>query len=292
MKQSAADRAFGALAHAFVLAFALFCLLPFWLMAAGSLTKESALILDGYSLLPQPFSADAYAVLLRSPSLRTGYGNTVFITVVGTLLALGVSAMLAYSLANKRNVLRGGLLSYAYFPMLFSGGLIPFYITVSKTLHLSNTLWAVILPLLCQPFLVFLMVGFFRTLPEELEESARMDGANEVDVFFRIVVPIAQPILATAGLFYALAYWNDWFMGLLFIDEEKKLPLQLLLRRMISNVAAAKTLVPDAAGMTVDVPLMGVRMATTILTIGPIVLLYPMLQKYFVKGLTVGAVKG
>ncbi|MNZ77957.1 Inner membrane ABC transporter permease protein YcjP [compost metagenome] len=200
--------------------------------------------------------------------------------------------MLAYSLANKRNVLQTPFLLFCYLPMLFSGGIIPFYIVVSQWLNLQNSIWVLILPLLCQPFLVFLLVSFFRTVPEELEEAARIDGANEMRVFFQIILPISKPILASVGLFYALYYWNDWFMGLMFIDNEKLFPLQLILRRMVSNMEAAKNLIPAAAAISTEAPTYGVRMATTVLTIGPIILLYPMLQKYFVKGLTVGAVKG
>jgi len=292
MNDSLRDRAFGIVSYVFIGVFALFCFLPFWMMISGSFTKESELILNGYSLFPESFSTTAYTVLLQSKLLWSSYVNTALITVVGTALALFISAMLAYSLANGRNTLRGGMLAFVYFPMLFYGGLIPFYITVSKYLHLSNTLWAVILPLVCQPFLVFLMVNFFRTLPKELEESARIDGAHEFNVFIRIMIPISKPILATVALFYALGYWNDWFMSLLFIDEESKYPLQLILRRMVSNLEAAKSLIPSNAGISIESPLLGVRMSTTIVTIGPIVLLYPLLQKYFVKGLTIGAVKG
>ncbi|MFD1910540.1 carbohydrate ABC transporter permease [Paenibacillus rhizoplanae] len=215
----------------------------------------------------------------------------MFITVVGALSALCISAMLGYSLANKRNVLQTPFL-FCYLPMLFSGGIIPFYIVVSQWLHLQNTIWVLILTMLCQPFLVFLLVSFFRTIPEELEEAARIDGANEMRVFFQIMIPISKPILASVGLFYALSFWNDWFMGLMFIDNEKLFPLQLILRRMVSNMEAARNLIPSGAAIAVTPPTYGVRMATTVLTIGPIVLLYPMLQKYFVKGLTVGAVKG
>jgi putative aldouronate transport system permease protein len=136
------------------------------------------------------------------------------------------------------------------------------------------------------------MVSFFRTIPEDLEEAGRIDGANELTTFFRIIVPISTPILASVGLFLALAYWNDWFMGLLFITDDTKYPLQLVLRRLISNIEAAKRLMPAGANYTTQFPSLAVRMATTIITIGPIVLLYPVLQKYFVKGLTIGAIKG
>ncbi|AIQ60128.1 sugar ABC transporter permease [Paenibacillus borealis] len=286
------DRLFSIFAYVVLILFTLFCILPFLLMVIGSFTEESELIVNGYTLFPKAFSIAAYKALLHSDALYNGYGITLIITVVGTVAALCISAMLAYSLANKRNVLQTPFLLFCYLPMLFSGGIIPFYIVVSQWLHLQNTIWALILPLLCQPFLVFLLVSFFRTVPEELEEAARIDGANEMRVFFQIILPISKPILASVGLFYALNYWNDWYMGLMFIDNEKLFPLQLILRRMVSNMEAAKNLIPASAAISTVAPTYGVRMATTVLTIGPIILLYPMLQKYFVKGLTVGAVKG
>ncbi|MEK5235580.1 carbohydrate ABC transporter permease [Paenibacillus sp. FSL L8-0470] len=292
MKQTLSDRLFSIFAYAVLILFTLFCILPFLLMVIGSFTEESELIVNGYTLFPKAFSVAAYKALLHSDALYNGYGITIIITVAGTITALCISAMLAYSLANKRNVLQTPFLLFCYLPMLFSGGIIPFYIVVSQWLHLQNTIWALILPLLCQPFLVFLLVSFFRTVPEELEEAARIDGANEMRVFFQIILPISKPILASVGLFYALYYWNDWYMGLMFIDNEKLFPLQLILRRMVSNMEAAKNLIPASAAISTVAPTYGVRMATTVLTIGPIILLYPMLQKYFVKGLTVGAVKG
>ncbi|OME45436.1 hypothetical protein BSK59_32325 [Paenibacillus odorifer] len=292
MKQTASDRTFTAMAYIILILFTIFCVFPFLLMIIGSFTKESELIVNGYTLFPKHFSTAAYKALLHSDALAQGYKITILITVIGTLSALCISAMLAYSLSNKRNVLQTPLLLFCYLPMLFSGGIIPFYIVVSQWLHLQNSIGALILPLLCQPFLVFLLVSFFRTVPDELEEAARIDGANEMRVFFQIILPISKPILASVGLFYALYYWNDWFMGLMFIDNEKLFPLQLILRRMVSNMEAAKNLIPAAAAISTEAPTYGVRMATTVLTIGPIILLYPMLQKYFVKGLTVGAVKG
>ncbi|WP_058302780.1 carbohydrate ABC transporter permease [Gorillibacterium timonense] len=292
MRETTSDRAFTAMAYVILSLFTLFCIVPFLLMIIGSFTQESELIVNGYSLFPKHFSTAAYEALLHSSALSQGYQITILITIIGTLSALTISAMLAYSISNKRNVLKTPLLLFCYLPMLFSGGIIPFYIVVSQWLHLQNSIWALILPLLCQPFLVFLLVSFFRTVPEELEEAARIDGANEMRVFFQIILPISKPILASVGLFYALNYWNDWFMGLMFVDNEKLFPLQLILRRMVSNMEAAKNLIPASAAISTQAPTYGVRMATTVLTIGPIILLYPMLQKYFVKGLTVGAVKG
>jgi len=291
IKETRADRWFGLFSYSFVGLFVVCCLIPFWLMVAGSFTAEKTLLLEGYSLIPTAYSLDAYKLLLQSHTLLNGYGVTLFITVVGTLSGVAISGLLAYSIANPRNRLRNHFSFFVYFTMLFSGGLVPFYILISNWLRLSDTLWAIIVPALLQPFLVFLLVNFFRTLPVDLEESARMDGANELKVFRSIMLPISKPIIATVALFYALNYWNEWFYGLLFIGNDDLYPLQLMLRRMISNMQAAKNLVP-AGVISVNVPSFGIRMAMTVITIGPIVLLYPFIQRYFVKGLTIGAVKG
>lgn len=292
MKQQKTDIIYMGTVYTFLTLFTAFCFIPFLLMISGSVTTERDLLLNGYKLIPANFSFKAYTVLFNSDVLWSGYKTSIFITSVGTLLALSISAMLAYTIANRRNNLRNHFSFIVYFTMLFNGGIVPFYILVSQWLNLSNSLWALILPLLVQPFLVFLLVSFFRTLPVELEESARIDGSTEIGVFFRIILPISTPILATVGLFYALNYWNDWFMGLLFIYDDNKFPLQLLLRRLISNIEAAKRLIPANAAITTETPSMQIRMATTLLTIGPIIVLYPYLQRYFVKGLTVGSVKG
>jgi len=292
MRYEYSERAVQWVAIVFCSIFALFCLVPFILMLSGSLTDETILINEGYSLIPKGINFEAYKILLQSGTLLNSYGITIFITAVGTLIGLLISSSLAYSISNRRNRLRNAISFYVYFTMLFNGGMVPFYILISNWLSLSNSIAALILPLAVQPFLVFLLVSFFRTVPDELEDAGRIDGASEVRIFVQIVLPISKPILATVGLFYALIYWNDWFMGILFISDDSKFPLQMILRRMISNMEAAKNLIPSGAGIALQAPTYQIRMATTFITIGPIVLLYPFLQRYFVKGLTIGSVKG
>lgn len=292
MKMGFSDRLFGVVSFVTVSVIALLCLLPFWLMLTGSITSERELLFEGYKLFPEKISFIAYKVLFLSDTVYKSYGVTTFITVVGTTMALLFTSMLSYSIANRKNRFRNILAFSVYFTMLFNGGMVPLYILVSNWLNLSNSIWALILPLLVNPFFVFIMVTFFRALPEEIAESGRMDGANEMMIFFLLIVPISTPSLATIGLFYALIYWNDWFYALLFISEEDKFPLQLLLRRLVSNMEAAKSLVPSGSSITVEVPSLQVRMATTAITIGPIILLYPFIQKYFVRGLTIGSIKG
>lgn len=277
-------------AYAFVTFFAALCVLPFWMLVAASLTPEADLVRSGYRLIPERISFEAYRFILADSNIFAHYGVSVFITAVGTALALLTTSTLAYAIANRRNRLARPLSYFTYFPMLFSGGLVPFYILVSQWLDLKDSLWAVILPLMISPFFVFVMVSFFRNIPQELIESGRLDGANEFTIFFRLVVPISTPILATIGLFYALVYWNDWFMALLFISDESKYPLQMLLRRLISSLQTAGLYGQQVPSY--QVPAYQARMAMTVLTIGPIVLAYPFVQRYFVQGLTVGSVKG
>ena len=280
---------FKGLAYAVVIAIAIACLLPFWLVISGSLTDEKELINNGYALWPQKFSLASYQFLLSGGQVATSYGISIFITLVGTALALAITSSLAYAIAMLRPRVGRPLGFFVYFPMLFSGGLVPFYLLVTQVLQLQDSLWAVILPLMVNPFFVFVMVSFFRQIPREIIESGRIDGANSFVIFVRLVLPISTPVLATIALFYALNYWNDWFMALLFIGDNTRFPLQLLLQNMIANVDATQALQYNAA---IQVPSYQLRMALTLVTIGPIIFVYPFLQRYFVKGLTLGAAKG
>ena len=269
--------------------FALSCLLPFWLVVASSFASEHELVQTGYTFWPTEFSLVAYQSLLSGPTLAQSYLASLFITLVGTVIALATTSGFAYVIANRAARLSRPLGLMAYIPMLFTGGLVPFYILVTQYLHLTDTWWAVILPLAVNPFFVFIMVSFFRQVPQDIMESGRLDGASEFTIFVRLVLPISTPILATIGLFYALAYWNDWFMALLFISDNTKFPLQLLLQNLVSNVDAAH---PNQTTATAAVPTYQLRLALTVLTIGPIILAYPFVQRFFVKGLTLGATKG
>lgn len=269
--------------------FAFACLMPFWLVVASSLASEHELVDTGYTFWPHHFSTAAYSALLSGTSVAQAYFATVFITVIGTALALIFTTTLAYVIASNLPRISRPLGLFTYLPMLFSGGLVPLYILVTQYLHLTNTYWAVILPLMVSPFLVFVMVSYFRGLPAEILDSGRVDGANEIRILAHLVLPISKPIIATIGLFYALAYWNEWFTALLFISDNSKFPLQLVLQNMIANVDSAQALDVRA---TASVPIYQLRMALVVITIGPVILVYPFIQRYFVRGLTLGATKG
>jgi putative aldouronate transport system permease protein len=271
-----------------VSAFALFCLLPIWMVVASSFTDESRLVRSGYSFFPTRFSLASYKVIFTESTVQDAYAASLFITVVGTALALTATTGMAWVISRRVRGLSAFFGTLTYLPMLFVGGLVPFYILVTRYLHLENTYWAVILPMTVSPFLVFIEAAFFRQIPEEILESARLDGAGELRTFVRIVLPLSKPILAVVGLFYATAFWNEWFIPLLFISDEHKYPLQLLLQNLIGNVNAAQALQTGSAAA----PVYQLRMALTVVTVGPILLAYPFAQRYFVRGLTLGATKG
>lgn len=278
--------------YLFIALFTILCILPFWLIITGSITSEPSILRDGYQFFPKELTLDAYRILLGGQRIFDSYKVTVFITVVGTLLSLLVTCMMAYPLSVKRLKYGKLITFFVFLPLLFGGGLVPWYIVVTKVLNLYDNIWALIIPYLLNPWFMFLMRNFFKTIPDALMESAWMDGANDVYILFKIMLPLSIPAIATIGLFYALTFWNDWWLSMLLIDNTKLFPLQYLLRSMLSNVLnVANSLNPDMH--TIDiVPAYSMRMATSILTIGPIILLYPFLQKYFVKGLTIGAIKG
>jgi putative aldouronate transport system permease protein len=280
--------AVSAAAYVFISFFALICLIPFWLVYVGSFTAEH-LIVKGFQMFPDEFTFDSYRFLFEGSQVyRSGFVS-VFITVVGTVLALLLTSMFAYVAAHQKVKYRNYLSFYIYFTMLFAPGLVGYYLLISNWLDLRDSLLALILPHLFSAFNAFLMTSYFRTLPFELNEAATIDGAHEVYIFYRIIWPISMPVIATITLFYALSYWNDWFNALMFIDNPQNHPLQMMLRRIVSN---AHNL--DYLNTNVNIPVSasGVQLSTVCITIGPIIFLYPFLQRYFIKGMTIGAVKG
>lgn len=282
--------------HLVFLLLCLTCIVPLLLILAISFTSESSLTLEGYHFIPREFTLDAYAyVFTGASSVLRAYGVTVAVTTAGTLLHLLITSMLAYSLSRPEVTWRNKIALFVYLPILFGGGLVPTYITMSRTLHLKNTIWVLILVYAVSAMNVIIMRNFFHTIPNSLIESARIDGSGEIRTFFQIVVPLSTPSFATIGLFVAIAYWNDWMTCSLYIEEPELYTLQYLLQSLMNNIAyllanANKSLSMEQA--IKDLPTESARMATCILSIGPIILLYPLLQKYFEKGLTIGAVKG
>jgi putative aldouronate transport system permease protein len=272
-----------------VAAFAIFSLVPLWMILAGSFTAETKLSINGYSLFPRPFSLEAYTLIFQGGSLWKALGASLFITAVGTAISLAATAGIAWVIARRVPRLSTPIAIFGYVPMLFHGGLVPLYILVTQYLHLQNSWFSVILPLAVAPFLVFIGVSFFAQLPGEILDSARVDGAGEIRTFFKIVLPLSKPILAVIGLFYAVNYWNEWFLALLFISEPDKYPVQLMLQNLIASVANAAGMAPTTV---TSAPVYQLRLALTVVTILPILFAYPFAQRFFVKGLTLGATKG
>lgn len=273
--------------------FTLACLFPFVLMITSSFMNEQEILRDGYKLIPNELSVTAYMTLFNhSTALTKAYGVTIFITVVGTALGLFMMSMAGFVLNRKDFKYRNFFSFMIYFTTLFSGGLIPTYILMVKYLHLKDSLFAMILPSVVGAWSIFLMRNFMRQIPDSLYESATIDGAGDFLIYWNIFMPLAIPSLATIGLFSALGFWNEWYNGMLYIQSPDKYPLQYFLQRMINqtNVQALinQGVVIDAA----ELPTQSIKMATAVLATGPIILLYPFAQRYFVSGLTIGAVKG
>ncbi|MBM7567276.1 carbohydrate ABC transporter permease [Paenibacillus sacheonensis] len=284
------------LSHIMFTCITLAMILPFILVIAISFTKESSIVEHGYQFFPSEYSLKAYQYIFEAPTiLLRAYGITIMTTVIGTLLSLLVTAMLGYVTSRRDFRYRGPTSFFIFFTMLFNGGLVPSYILIKQYLHLDNTIWSMILPFLVSPFYILVMKGFMSKVPFEIIESAKMDGAREIRIFFTIVLPLSTPALATLGLFLSFGFWNAWFPALLYIDNEKLIPIQLLLVRMLQKLEFLTSGSDFSSQFGIDVskfPSLSARMAMAILAGGPMVCIFPFFQKYFVKGLTVGSLKG
>lgn len=286
---------FNVISYVFLAVLAAVCLLPFLLVISGSFTEQYAIQLNGYQLIPETFSLDAYKMLFRIPEdILRAYGVTIFVTFTGTTVGLFFTSMAAYVLASPDFRYRYQVSFFFYFTSIFGGGLVPWYIFCTKYLHFHNSIISMILPILINVTYLLILKSYMMSIPTSLYESARLDGANDLTIFFKIAIPLSKAGLATVGLFLALNYWNDWYNAMLFLDEGSKhlYPLQYYLNNILTkaqamNAAAARSGIPAS-----DVPSEPLKLAMTVVATGPIVLLYPFLQKYFVKGVTIGAVKG
>jgi len=280
-----------AVIHVLLLVCAVAFVAPLVMVLAASFSSESGIESQGYGFLPRHFTTFAYRYVIGDPSeLFQAYGVSMLVTFVGTVVGVLLMSMLAYTLVRKDYVLRRPIGLYLLFAMLFSGGLVPSYILITQYLHLQNTLFVLILPYLVSPWFVIILRTYFASLPAELLDAARIDGAGELRTFFQIVLPLSRPALATVGLFTALIYWNDWWLGLLYIDNQSLVPVQLYLYQILSNIDALATNPQMTGG--VGAPVQTVRMAVAVLAIGPIVVAFGFVQRYLVRGITLGGIKG
>jgi len=296
VRDSLASRVFDALNYALLGLLGIVTLGPFIYLLLGALTEASYFRTVGVAISPAHWSLNSFRILLGSASrIYQALKVTVFITVVGTVLSLAVTSALAYGISRKTLIGRKVFIFLIFFSMLFGGGMVPFYLVVKWT-GLIDKLWSLIVPFLVNAWYVFIMMRFFESLPPDLADAAQIDGCSGMQVFFRIVLPLSKPVLATIGLFYAVGYWNTWFWGTIFLVDDRLQPLQLVLRGILAQlllVVDPETAMEAAKMDSQSMPPMEVlRMAAIIVTVLPITVVYPFLQKYFVKGVMVGAVKG
>ncbi|MFD0698710.1 carbohydrate ABC transporter permease [Paenibacillus sp. GCM10027628] len=294
---TAAGRVQSLVIHAFFWIFTASSLLPFLLVVMASFTDEKTISQNGYSFFPEKVSVAAYQFLVNdSASILKAYGVTILTTVLGTVISVFLTALYAYPISKADMPFRRTLSFYIFFTMLFGGGLVPWYIVYSQYFNIKDTLFALIVPnLLMGAFNVLMMRSFFaNSIPESVLESATIDGAGEFRLFFQMVVPMSLPVFATVGLFNTLAYWNDWFNCMIFNDNANLYNLQYLMSKTLTNIQflMMKADSSKAAELLSMMPTETVRMAMAIIGMGPIILAYPFFQRFYIQGITVGAVKG
>jgi len=286
------EKTFNLLNIFFMLLFTVIIILPFWSVMINSVREASMIARRGFVFLPEDITIENYKFFfVNSSRLLWGYRSTIIITVMGTFLNLLFTSMMAYPLSKKYLPGRTGIIVIVLITMFFSGGLIPYYVLVIK-LGLKDSWFALILPGLISAWNMLLMRNFYSQVPDSLEESALIEGASDAQVLFRVVIPLSLPAMATIGLFYAVDHWNSWFSALLFIDTVEKRPLQMQLRTIIFNLVSIRDLAGGRADVRPSVSEHGLRASAIILSILPILFVYPFIQKYFVKGLFIGSLKG
>ena len=286
---------FNIIAYVILGILAVCCLLPFLLVLSGSFSDQTSILTHGYQLIPETFSLDAYTTLFKIPGeLLRAYAVTIFVTFTGTFLGLFLTSMAAYVLSSKSFRYRNQVSFFFYFTSIFGGGLVPWYIFNTKYLHFHNSIISLILPILVNVTYLLILKSYMSSIPDALYESAKLDGANDFTIYLHIALPLCKAGLATVGLFIALNYWNDWYNAMLFLDEGRSdlYPLQYFLNNILTKAQAISAAAARSGLPMSEVPSEPMKLAMTVVATGPIILLYPFLQKYFVKGVTIGAVKG
>jgi putative aldouronate transport system permease protein len=271
---------------------ALLCLIPFILVFTGSFESQEQILLHGFSFIPREFTLDAYKTAFLNPEgIINSYIITTTVTSVGTLFGLCITAMTAYVLSRKDFEWRNKFSFFFYFTTIFNGGLVPWYILCVRYLKFNDNILGLLLPFMLSVFNILVMKSFMNSIPTAIIESAKIEGANDFMIFI-LILPLLKPALATIGLFIALMYWNDWFLSYIFMQNQKLFSLQYYLYKIVAGAEALKRLTNVPGRENVIVPTESLKLAMTIITTGPIILLYPFVQRYFVAGLTIGAVKG
>ena len=294
IKLDRSDMVLRGISYLTVSLFALFCLLPFIFIVSASFSSESEIMKSGFGLLPKGFTLTAYEYIFKAPRQIIGsYVVTILMTTFGTAIGLFIISMTGYALNRRDFPFRNHISFFIYFTTLFSAGLAPTFLWVARDLDLRGSYFAVFLQLLMTPWLIILMKSFMRTVPYEIVESGKVDGAGDFRIFAQLSLPMMKPALATVGLFLALAYWNEWYLSSLYLGSSVEFkPLQYHLYNLINTANALRNSVAGSNVSITDLPSNTLKMASAVVATGPILLIYPFIQKYFVSGITVGAVKG
>ncbi|MCQ6557227.1 carbohydrate ABC transporter permease [Paenibacillus mendelii] len=290
--KSKSDRIVDAGIYALLGIFGFLTLFPLYYVFVMSITPYSEVLRNGgFIILPTSFTVDAFQAIFSSKTVPQALKITIFITVVGTFLNLAVTTLLAYPLSKKFIPGRNNILIIIVFTMLFSGGLIPLYLVVRAT-GLMDTVWSLIIPGLVSTFNMLIMKTYFENLPAEVEEAAKVDGCGDVGTLFRIVLPLSAPIMATIGLFYGVGHWNAYFQGIMYLNDKTLYPIQVVLRNMIQTPNVSQELAISNPMLLQTLPPETIKMATVVVAIIPVLVIYPFLQRYFVKGMLLGSIKG
>lgn len=293
IKLGASDIFIRTLGYVIVTLYALACVIPFIIIISTSFTAETVIRTEGAQLIPKEFTTKSYEMIIQGGAIWQSYGLTILMTVTGTLVGLSIIAMTGYALQRKDFPFRNVISFYIYFTTLFSAGLAPYYLLMTQTYNLNDSYLAVWLPLLMSSWLIILMKNFVKAIPHEITESGKIDGAGDMKIFTSLILPMLKPALATIGLFLAIGYWNEWYQSSLFLSERKGVyPLQYTLYKVINKAQSLKSTVAGQYVDLSDLPSNGLKMANAVLATGPVVLVYPFVQRYFIGGITVGAVKG
>ena len=293
VKLGASDIIIRTFGYILITLYALACIFPFLIIIGTSFTSETVIRAEGVKLIPEDFTLKAYEMVVRGGMIWKSYGLTITLTLCGTVVGLLIISMTGYALQRKDFPLRNAISFYIYFTSLFSAGLAPYYLLMTQTYKLNDSYLAVFFPLLMSPWLIILMKNFVKAIPHEITESGKIDGAGDLTIFVKLILPMLKPALATIGLFLALGYRNEWYQSSLFLSSRVAVkPLQFQLYKVVNETQALKNSIAGQYISLTDVPTESLKMATAVMATGPIVFLYPFVQKYFIGGITVGAVKG
>lgn len=293
IKLDISDKIIRTLGYILVTIYAIACVFPFLIILGTSFTSEAIVRVEGVQLIPKEFTTYAYELILKAGTIGGSYIVTILMTVCGTAVGLSIIAMTGYALQRKDFPYRNAISFYIYFTSLFQAGLAPYYLVMTQFYHLKDSYLAVFLPLLMSPWLIILMKNFVKAIPHEITESGKIDGAGDMRIFVSLILPMLKPALATIGLFLALGYWNEWYQSSLFLSSKVTYkPLQYNLYEVDNKVQSLKNSVAGTYVTLTDLPSETLKMATAMVSCGPIIFLYPFVQKYFIGGITVGAVKG